>query len=113
MEEIAILVAGSLCFFVLIAGMEAVCMLQQRYYVCLWQEISDRVPVVQVYAQAPSEGHAVVQVMKKQGLSFVARAHVARSAQDLPLVRLVEVFVRGKIRRWRQEPDFWKKRFFV
>ncbi len=81
--------------------------MQQRYYVRLWQAIDDKIPAVQIYTQAPSEGHVIVQVMKAQHLSCVARAHVARNAQDLPLVRLVDVFVRGKTRRWRQEPDFW------
>ena len=82
----------------------------KRYYVRLWQAIDDKVPTVQTYVQSTSEGLAVVQVMKVQHLSYVARAHVAWNATDDPLVRLVDVFVRGKTRRWRQEPDFWIKR---
>jgi hypothetical protein len=83
---------------------------QQRYYVRLWLAIGDSAPTVQTYVQAISEGHAIVQLMKTRRLSYVSRASVAWNVLDEPMVRVVDVVVSGKTRRWRQEPDFWTKR---
>ena len=76
------------------------------FYVRLWQDINHSVPTVQQRVQAPSEGHAVVQVMKAHHLTSVDRAWVSRSVYDEPTVRLIQVVVKGKVRSWRQESHF-------
>lgn len=76
------------------------------FWVRLWVNINVAQPTVQEYVQAPSEGHAVVQLMKKHHLHNVDRAWVSRTVKEEPTVRLVQVFVRGKYRSWRQELSF-------
>lgn len=76
------------------------------YYVQLWRNINVKVPTIQQRVQAPSEGHAIVQVMKKERLTYVDRAWVSRSVYDEPTVRLLQVTVKGNKRIWRAEPSF-------
>jgi hypothetical protein len=71
----------------------------------LWRTVQEKHPSVQQRVQAPSEGLAVVQVMRKLHLTEVPRAWVSYSAKEVPTVRLINIFVKGKIRRWQQEPE--------
>jgi hypothetical protein len=75
------------------------------YYVQLWRTVQEKHPSVQLRVQAPSEGHAVVQVMRKHHLTTVFRAWVSHSAKEAPTVRLINILVKGKVRRWQQEPE--------
>jgi hypothetical protein len=75
------------------------------FYVQLWRTVQEKHPSVQQRVQAPSEGHAIVQVMRKQHLTEVYRAWASRSAKEPPTVRLLHVLVKGKTRRWQQEPE--------
>ena len=75
------------------------------FYVQLWQTVQEKHPSVQQRVQAPSEGHAIIQVMRKQHLTEVYRAWASRSAKESPTVRLLHVLVKGKVRRWQQEPE--------
>jgi hypothetical protein len=74
------------------------------YFVQLWK--NDRVvhPLCE-RVQAPSEGHAVVQVMRHHHLSYAARAWIGRSAKEAPAVRLTQLVVKGKVRAWKVEVD--------
>ena len=73
------------------------------HFVQLWQECHQQTPTLQQRVLAPSEGHAVVQVMKEHHLHAAARAWVSRSALDAPTVRLTCVIVRGNRRSWKQD----------
>jgi hypothetical protein len=75
----------------------------QFFYVQLWQRLNVNAPPIQQRVQAPSEGHAIVQVMRLHHLTYVDRAWVSPSVYAAPTVRLVEITVKGKVRRWRQE----------
>jgi hypothetical protein len=75
------------------------------FYVQLWQHITVKQPTAQERVQAPSEGHAIVQVMRKYHLTAVDRAWVSHSALEPPTVRLIQVYVKGKVRSWRHEPE--------
>lgn len=75
------------------------------YYVQLWKTVQEKHASIQQRVQAPSEGHAVIQVMRKHHLVEVYRAWVSRSAKETPTVRLLHVLVKGKVRRWQQEPE--------
>jgi hypothetical protein len=75
----------------------------QFFYVQLWQRLNVTVPPIQQRVLAPSEGHAIVQVMRSHHLSYVDRAWVSPSALLSPTVRLVQVSVKGKVRCWKQE----------
>ena len=77
------------------------------YYVQLWQSINAKFPTVQQRVQAPSEGHAVVQVMRKHRLSSVDRAWVSYSAKQAPTLRLAQVVVKGNFRHWKHELEIW------
>jgi hypothetical protein len=72
------------------------------YFVQLWK--NDRIvhPLCE-RIQAPSEGHAVVQVMRHHHLSYASRAWIGRSAKEQPTVRLTQLVVKGKIRAWKLE----------
>jgi hypothetical protein len=80
------------------------------FYVRLWQHLTVKQPTAQERVQAPSEGHAVVQVMRRNHLIAVDRTWVSRSALEPPTVRLVEVYVKGKVRSWKHEPHVWSER---
>jgi hypothetical protein len=80
------------------------------YYVQLWQDATISKPTIQQRLQASSEAHAVVQVMKAHHLSRVDRAWISCSAKEPPTLRLVDVLVQGKIRRWRHDPAGWRER---
>lgn len=80
------------------------------YYVQLWQDINVKFPTVQQRVQASSEGHAVVQVMRKHHLSCVDRAWVSYSVKQPPTLRLAQVVVKGKFRHWKHEPETWTLR---
>jgi hypothetical protein len=74
------------------------------YFVQLWK--NDRVAhPLQQRVQAPSEGHAVVQVMRHHHLSSAARAWIGRSAKEPPTVRLTQLVVKGKVRAWKVEVE--------
>ena len=73
------------------------------YYVQLWRDINVGHPTVCERVQAASEGHAVVQVMRRHHMIQVDRAWVSRSALEAPTIRLVHVFVKGGVRRWKHE----------
>lgn len=84
--------------------------MSQLYFVRLWQAIDDTSPLVQERVASSSEGQAVIKAMKAHRLHAVARAYVSHTVSTEPTVRLIEVFVRGGVRRWRQEPDFLTRR---
>jgi hypothetical protein len=74
------------------------------YFVQLWK--NDRVvQPLQQRVQAPSEGHAVVQVMRCHHLSYASRAWISHSAHEPPTVRLTQLVVKGKIRCWKVEVE--------
>jgi hypothetical protein len=50
------------------------------YFVQLWKNDQELQPLQQ-RVQAPSEGHAVVQVMRCHHLSYASRACIGRSAK--------------------------------
>lgn len=80
------------------------------FFVCLWSEAQDiqrATPNVQQRVLAPSEAHAVVQVMKHHHLKAAARAWVSRTAQGEPTLRLACILVKGKKRSWKLEPAMW------
>ena len=78
-------------------------MKQAFFFVRVWQDVNVQAPTVAQRVQAPSELHAVIQLMKQHHLHRVDRAWVSRSTQEPPTVRLAHVFVRGKVRRFKQE----------
>ena len=71
------------------------------HFVQLWQENHQHTPTVQERVLAPSEGYAVVQVMKEHHLHAASRAWVSRSALDAPTMRLTCVIVKGNHRSWK------------
>jgi hypothetical protein len=71
------------------------------YFVRLWRDVKVKAPTVQERVQAPSEWHAVVQVMRRHHLTCVDRAWVSYSANEPPHVRLAQVVVKGKVRHWK------------
>jgi hypothetical protein len=73
------------------------------HFVQLWQDAHQPAPTLQQWVLAPSEGHAVVQVMKQHHLRAVARAWVSPSALEMPTVRLSCVLVKGKVRSWKHD----------
>ena len=73
------------------------------HFVQLWQDSNQNAPTLQQRVYAPSELHAIVQVMKQHHLHAAARAWVSRTAADEPTVRLVCVIVKGHKRSWKQE----------
>jgi hypothetical protein len=74
------------------------------YFVQLWKH--DRVThPLRERVQAPSEGHAVVQVMRHHHLSYAVRAWIGRSAKEPPTVRLSQLVVKGKVRAWKVEAE--------
>ncbi len=77
------------------------------YFVQLWQNINVKTPAIQERVQAPSEWHAVVQVMRRHHFTCIDRAWVSYSANDLPHVRLAQVVVKGKVRHWKHELETW------
>jgi hypothetical protein len=72
------------------------------YFVQLWKNDRIASPLCE-RVQAPSEGHAVVQVMRQHHLSYAARAWIGYSAKELPTVRLTQLVVKGKVRAWKVE----------
>jgi hypothetical protein len=74
------------------------------YFVQLWK--NDRIvhPLCE-RVQAPSEGHAVVQVMRHHHLSYAARAWIGRSAKEPPTLWLSQLVVKGKVRAWKVEVE--------
>ena len=75
------------------------------HFVQLWKDLNQPVPTIQQRVLAPSEGHAVVQVMKLHHLRAVARAWVSRTATGEPTLRLCCVIVKGNKRSWKHELD--------
>ncbi len=75
------------------------------FYVQLWQRLNTKVSPLRERVQAPSEGHAVIAVMRAHHLTYVDRAWVSRDVTLPPTVRLTEVTVKGKVRAWKQEPE--------
>ena len=73
------------------------------HFVQLWQDAHQAAPTLQQRVLAPSEGHAVVQVMKQHHLRAAARVWVSPSALEMPTVRLTCVLVKGKVRSWKHE----------
>lgn len=73
------------------------------YYVQLWRRWTDSQPTITERVQAPSEGHAIVQVMRHHHLHYADRVWVHHSAQMPPALRVKYVSVKGKTRSWRQE----------
>ena len=73
------------------------------YIVQLWQDINVKAPTILERVQAPSEWHAVVQVMRRHHFTCVDRVWVSYSANDPPHVRLAQVVVKGKVRHWKYE----------
>jgi Holliday junction resolvase-like predicted endonuclease len=73
------------------------------HFVRLWQEVNRQEPTLQQRVVAPSEGQAVIQVMKAHHLHAAARVWVSRSATSEPTMRLVCVIVKGNRRSWKQE----------
>ena len=74
------------------------------YFVQLWK--SDHVlHPIQQRVQAPSEGHAVVQVMRCHHLSYASRAWIGHSAKEPPTLRLTQLVVKGKVRSWKVEVE--------
>jgi hypothetical protein len=78
-------------------------MKQVFFFVRLWQDVNVQVPMVGQRVQAVSEVHAVVQLMKLHHLHRVDRAWVSRSAHEEPTVRLAHIFMKGKVRCFKQE----------
>ncbi len=74
------------------------------YFVQLWK--NDRIvhPLCE-RVQAPSEGHAVVQVMRHHHLFYASRAWIGRSAKEPPTLRLSQLVVNGKVRAWKVEVE--------
>ncbi len=72
------------------------------YFVQLWKNDQIVHPLCE-RVQAPSEGHAVVQVMRQHHLSYAARAWIGRSAKEPPTLRLSQLVVKGKVRAWKVE----------
>jgi hypothetical protein len=74
------------------------------YFVQLWK--NDRIvhPLCE-RVQAPSEGHAVVQVMRRHHLAYAARAWIGGSAKEPPTVRVTQLVVKGKVRAWKVEVE--------
>jgi hypothetical protein len=75
------------------------------YYVQLWKNFNEKSPTHIERVEAPSEGHAVVQLMRKHRLTAVDRAWVHQNAYTPPTLRLIGVFIKGKIRSWRVEQN--------
>lgn len=75
------------------------------YYVQLWRNFTDPFPSFAQRVQAPSEGHAIVQVMRHHNLHTVDRAWVHHNAHLHPSLRVQYIVVKGKTRSWRQEQD--------
>ena len=75
------------------------------YYVQLWQTMNQKQPSLQQRVQAPSEGHAIIQVMRKHHFTTMDRGWVSYSAKEPPTVRLINIMVKGSVRRWQQEPE--------
>ena len=73
------------------------------FFVQIWK--NDRTYPIQQRVQAPSEGHAVVQVMRTYHLSYASRAWIGQSAKEPPTLRLTQVVVKGKVRCWTVEVD--------
>ena len=78
-------------------------MKQAFFFVRLWQDVNVQAPTAQQRVLASSEAHAVVWLMKQNHLHNVDRAWVSRSASEPPTVRLAHVFVKGKVRSFKQE----------
>ena len=71
------------------------------FFVQVWK--NDQTYPIQQRVQAPSEGHAVVQVMRAHHLSYASRAWIGQRAKEPPTLRLTQVVVKGKVRCWRVE----------
>jgi hypothetical protein len=74
------------------------------YFVQLWKNDQVLQPL-QHRVQAPSEGHAVIQVMRHYHLSYAARAWIGCSAHEPPTLRLTQLVVKGKMRCWKVEVE--------
>ena len=74
------------------------------YFVQLWKNDQELQPLQQ-RVQAPSEGHAVVQVMRCHHLSYASRACIGRSAKEPPTLLLTQLVVKGKLRSWKVEVE--------
>jgi hypothetical protein len=74
------------------------------YFVQLWKNDQMVHPLCE-RVQAPSEGHAIVQVMRHYHLSYAARAWIGRSAKEPPTLRLLQLVVKGKVRAWKVEVE--------
>jgi hypothetical protein len=74
------------------------------YFVQVWKNDHVLHPLQQ-RVQAPTEGHAVVQVMRCHHHSFASRAWIGRSANEPPTLRLTQLVVKGKVRSWKVEVE--------
>jgi hypothetical protein len=93
--------------------MSAIPAVSTFFFVRLWSEAQDiqhATPTLQQRVLAPSEAHAVVQVMKHHHLKAAARAWVSRTAQGEPTLRLACIIVKGKKRSWKLDPAMWMSR---
>jgi hypothetical protein len=75
------------------------------YFVQVWKNDQTPHPTIQQRVQAPSEGHAVVQVMRYHHLSYASRAWIGHSAKEPPTLRLTQLVVKGKVRCWKVEAE--------
>jgi hypothetical protein len=73
------------------------------FFVQVWK--NDHTHPIQQRVQAPSEGHAVVQVMRCHHLCYASRAWIGSSAKEPPTLQLTQLVVKGKVRCWKVEVE--------
>lgn len=72
------------------------------FHVRIWKQINKPVTIVQ-RVQAPSEAQAIVSLMKSSRLVSADRVWVSRDTDSPPVMRVVNVFIKGSYRSWKHD----------